>query len=682
MPTCCCFLRQASGNIYRQNLAPISLAARHHIARSDHITPIAPLLRQSRTYATVSVHTASTKTAELSSIAKTTRKKDESEIIPGSKTDWAVRKELEYLKDPVDVAYHVRAVLKKGQFEHAAHLTRIATKSMDVVVSWNHLIDYQLRKDSIHHALKLFNEMKKRGLKPNVRTYTTIFRGCALSKHSKLAVSEAVALYHNMSTIGRIRPNTIHMNAVISVCAKAGDLDSMFSILQTCDDNERSPDSQTYTTILAAMRHRATPKTTNFKATVGGVEVDLTQEKKDAVRRAKMLWEDVIKRWKMGGLVIDETLVCAMGRVLLLEGYHGAEAVPKLLEQTMKMPANDKKSVGSSQLSDSSEDIQAVKVKSKGPLYATPGNNTLSLILEALRVTGKTSEAKRYWQTITSQHGVVPDENNWTQLFQTLHKGKNSGQAAAFFQMIPGKEITPKQMRTAMDICLRDNLNPKAVDNAEEIFMYIKKHSGIPDVRTLRDYLRVAWATRKCYDSAMQRGKEDAYHAWARKMNSVLDHLWHLFKPLAEKCEADLKANADYPEALGRARNFKAEAVALFRKMVAAYDYLVTMKYGIPEDVLARDARNRNDLNRYVVAHFEVLKYLPASEREGLDDADVGEAGAPERRQSSRGGAHRSRASPSRTESGRKPRASRKASETPDAGEGHGSFFGAFEDKR
>jgi len=517
--------------------------------------------------------------------------------------------------------------------------------------------------------------MKKRGLKPNAKTYTIIFRGCALSKHSKLAVSEAVALYHNMLTTGRIRPNTIHMNAVISVCAKANDLDSMFSLLQTCDDNERSPDSQTYTTILAAMRQRAMPKTTSFTTTVGGVELDLEQEKKDAVRRAKMLWEDVIKRWKEGALVIDETLVCAMGRVLLLEGYHGADAVPKIIEQTMKIPVKEKRRLKIS------EEVQAPTVQSGLPMYATPGNNTLSLILEALRVTGKTTEATRYWKTITIQSKVVPDENNWTQLLRTLHKGKNSGQAAAYFQMIPGDKITPKQVRTAMDICLRDNLNPKAVHHAEEIFMYMKEHMAIPDVRALRDYLRVGWAIRKSCDRAAQQGKENAHHAWARKMNNVLEQLWQLFKPLAEKCEASTTASANDPDALGEARNFKAEVVALFRKMIGTYDYLVNMKYGIPEDVLLRDARNRNDLNRFVVAHFEALKYLPDADGEELDETELDEAKAPQRKRTfgqkaSRGWAPRTWAKRSK-----KPEVNKRTNRTKGVSKDHDSFFSNFGNK-
>jgi hypothetical protein len=162
MPTCLCLLRKASGNVYRQNLSNFSLTAKNYVSQPIRITSITKRLRQSRTYATVSTHTPSTDVTDLALIEKPVNKKNETAIASGSKADWAARKELQYLKDPVDVAYHVRAVLKKGEFEHAAHLTRLATKTMNVVVSWNHLIDYQLGKDSIHHALKLYNEVSAR----------------------------------------------------------------------------------------------------------------------------------------------------------------------------------------------------------------------------------------------------------------------------------------------------------------------------------------------------------------------------------------------------------------------------------------------------------------------------------------------------------------------------------------
>ena len=99
--------------------------------------------------------------------------------------------------------------------------------------------------------------MKKRGQLPNVQTFTVLFRGCARSQHPKLAVAEAVKHYNMLMADKRLQPNSIHLNAVLNVCARAGDLDSMFLIADTVNDSTRAPTAYTYTTILNALRHHA-----------------------------------------------------------------------------------------------------------------------------------------------------------------------------------------------------------------------------------------------------------------------------------------------------------------------------------------------------------------------------------------------------------------------------------------
>lgn len=100
-------------------------------------------------------------------------------------------------------------------------------------------------------------QMKKRGQIPNAKTYTVIFRGCAGSLHPKLAVSEATRIYNFMVKHATLKPNTIHMNAVLEVCARARDIESLFTVLSTANTGIRTPDSCTYTIVLNALRHEA-----------------------------------------------------------------------------------------------------------------------------------------------------------------------------------------------------------------------------------------------------------------------------------------------------------------------------------------------------------------------------------------------------------------------------------------
>lgn len=73
--------------------------------------------------------------------------------------EWVVKKHLEHMKDPYRIAEHVLRTLEKGRFEEAALLTRKASRDAKVTVSWNHLIDYQMRNQRLHSAIKLYNEV-------------------------------------------------------------------------------------------------------------------------------------------------------------------------------------------------------------------------------------------------------------------------------------------------------------------------------------------------------------------------------------------------------------------------------------------------------------------------------------------------------------------------------------------
>lgn len=80
---------------------------------------------------------------------------------PGvSVQEWNARKkELQWLRDPLDVATFVRQELDKGRDKEMALLVRMASHSMQCVVSWNHLIDYYMSNMQISNAMKIYTEV-------------------------------------------------------------------------------------------------------------------------------------------------------------------------------------------------------------------------------------------------------------------------------------------------------------------------------------------------------------------------------------------------------------------------------------------------------------------------------------------------------------------------------------------
>lgn len=78
-----------------------------------------------------------------------------------SVSDWERRKkELRHLQDPLELANFVRKELGKGKATEMLQLVRMASHSMQCIVSWNHVIDHYLAKERVNDALKVYNDVR------------------------------------------------------------------------------------------------------------------------------------------------------------------------------------------------------------------------------------------------------------------------------------------------------------------------------------------------------------------------------------------------------------------------------------------------------------------------------------------------------------------------------------------
>ncbi|RYP13346.1 hypothetical protein DL767_010788 [Monosporascus sp. MG133] len=573
------------------------------------------------------------KYATTATAVKTKEPPDDGDGSPTTVTkskEWAARKQLQYMQDPYHIASYVTKVLSEDRFEEAALITRLASKDKNVTVSWNELIKYQLKHNRLRAALKLYNEMKKRAQLPNSRTYTIIFRGCADSSNPRIALAEAIKIYNQMQNLERLKPNIIHLNAVLKVCARAGDLDSLFAVLEGANTTPHALDSQTYTTILNALRMQIDKQQHS-----GVSESEVRELIKKTINRAKSIWEEVISRWRSGQVVIDEALVCAMGRILLLGGYHDVDSVAALIEQTMNIP-KDVPDPGAEKKESKAEDgkalaLNSVFAKSKAPgAYARPGKNTLSMILASLEKTGKTTHAIRYWGIITKHYDVTPDAENWYQLVRAFRRGKNSMRAVNYLRNMPRDMMAPKHFRAAMGTCLRDRLNPAAVAHATAILYLMKSRLNPADCQTMRMYLRVAYACKRHFEEEARAGKvEKARYGYGRQLQLALGRLIGPYRAVALKVGAEkvgaVGAGEEGAAEWMRRAPERAELVALARKMIATIDRLVSE--GLVEPETAEHLKqSRNAMNAFVVIYFEKRKQLDpefgSSKAEGKAEED------------------------------------------------------------
>jgi hypothetical protein len=455
--------------------------------------------------------------------------------------------------------------------------------------------------------------MKKRAQLPDAKTFTIIFRGCARSDHPKLAVAEAIRLYHTMLIDKRLQPNSIHLNAVIQVCARAGDIDSMFSILSTADEKARSPSAFTYTSIFNALRAKLE------RPGVAGVDREqVDQEIKQTIQRCQSIWEEVVSKWRSGKVVIDEELVCSLGRVLLLGDRSHNLQILDLIEQTMCIPKLDisekslLESPGNSIQLD--QDITMKNLARSGPskkvpntsiVYATPGRNTLSLVLTAMTNVKRPKIGYEYWNLFIDHYGTLPDSENWHRMLRMLRVSRSSALSADMLLVIPHRYIAAKTFRIALSTCLRDNMNPNAVTNARKMVDTMVKMLKEPDLLALRTYVRIAVASHHQFRQAAKNGDlAKAKAAYGRQIATALQQIFPIAEKLCNNLQLQGTADPNIHSRSSKSYNDQREIVALLRKMVAAYDQVVSEEM-LPESELRPLRLQRNVMNRSVLRFYE-----------------------------------------------------------------------------
>lgn len=116
-----------------------------------------------------SAFAAKRKRAEFQALRQTHARRDETPNLAKlgrrdprmSDSDWNRRKrELRHLQDPLDLAAFVKQELAKGKVEEMLQLVRMASHSMQCIVSWNHIIDHYLTKERVNDALKVYNDVR------------------------------------------------------------------------------------------------------------------------------------------------------------------------------------------------------------------------------------------------------------------------------------------------------------------------------------------------------------------------------------------------------------------------------------------------------------------------------------------------------------------------------------------
>ncbi|KAM0334031.1 hypothetical protein ACHAQA_001051 [Verticillium albo-atrum] len=541
------------------------------------------------------------------------------------KLEWVVKKHLERMDDPFKIAQHVHRTLAKDRYDEALLLVQQASKTAQCTVSWNHLIDYQMKNQKLNAAVRLLNDMKKRGQHPDELTYTIIFRGCARSTYPKLAVAESVRLYKSMVKDSKLKPNIIHLNAVLQACGRAGDLDAMFALLDSLDDGKLKPDAQTYTAIIQSLRASAEDP----ESAKGMSQEQRVEHVAETVERCKSVWEEVMRNWRKGTLPIDEHLVCAMGRVLLLDKSSRNHDVLALIAETMNVPRFDKSSNAQPKPTSSAPSTDAAGgakppsaklsfASKKSTNYAVPGKNTLSLLITIFHDARLTRAGILYWRHILDTHGVQPDAKLWEQMLRLLHLGRASGEAAALTAAMPRPLVSPYIFRTALATCLRDKNSPRMPANAAAVIDAMAAGgAAAADPKALALYLQLVQGRGEDFSPA----RMDEWKPYCQRLAAALERVWEPYCLASDivglpRMVESRKAWIRDRKAFDRVN----EVVGLAREMVG-----IVGRIGRVEEVVDRKTfkvleERRDSLNRQVVVFTELRQQLPASVVGGEDE--------------------------------------------------------------
>jgi hypothetical protein len=488
--------------------------------------------------------------------------------------------------------------------------------------------------------------MKKRGQKPNVQTFTTIFSGLANCSNKKVAVAEAVKHYNMLLQDTRLDANIIHTNAVLRLCSQAHDLDQMLLIANTLDNKLRTPDATTYTILFEGIRHKVLAEVKDMEPK------ESERYRTEMAEKAMVLWSEVTRKWKAGTLAVDERLIVAMARTYPFQQERNAKPedskILDLLQEMMgvpnyaKFPDWNKQEAKRREAEPFDEEVgrkktsKAVATSRNRSNQAKPGTRTLGLILEVLGASRRSSLAIKYWNKLVDDFGVQPDHDNYFRMLVLLKFSKSSSHIAWLLKNSDRNVLNAGHFNVALEACINDNINTNAVNNAQQVLERAKEvlpRGNEELMKFHRMYLRVALVSHHGFRQQSMRGQQrPARQAYGRQILSALEYLWKPYQDLhrhwfeiapgsviTDKAAANLsnatsntqlaaknqnKVFKSAPLSQGQVRNSQREVIALARNIYAAYNKLMVERM-LPEKELAPVRARAASINREIQRFYE-----------------------------------------------------------------------------
>ena len=383
--------------------------------------------------------------------------------------------------------------------------------------------------------------MKKRRQSPDAHTCTIVLRGLAWNYEYGRSLQRALTVYHSMfAENSTVKPSVIHTNAVLQVCALANDMEALWGIAAKLPIGGKSAaDATTFTIIFNAICNNVIAEP---KEEAKDDDRQRRLRRRDVQSQCRRIWGDVVERWRNNDLAIDETLVHAVGRTLVLsDNVLDNHDVLDLVEQTMAIPRQIPRAdtygmkklanVDATRAVDRQGDVPQEESSSlssvleqdndtgmEGPeehespagdefrplpkserklVYAAPSRRTLSLLLQVCLNLKALGPAEKYWELLTARDGtyrIPPDRENYIRYLRTFRVRRASRLSLSILQEVTarlGQTPERKAFRIALSACCRDTKNPNVLENTQSIIQMMSTETGVYDIEALADYITV-----------------------------------------------------------------------------------------------------------------------------------------------------------------------------------------------
>lgn len=368
--------------------------------------------------------------------------------------------------------------------------------------------------------------MKKRAQFPDSYTYGILLRGLSNNAHLSGVTARAMTVYQSMfAPNSRVEPTIIHTNAALRVCARTLDMDALWTVVAKIPQSgPGAADEITYTTIINAIKQSLlvdVPKDESAEETAARRDTGVVE--------GRRIWEEIIQKWRNADLVVEEGLVCSMARLLLVGSRpQDWDDVLSLIEQTMDIPrfvprlGSEARTVegvprlrapytpkdykmdddrlapkGEHKRGDEFLAIVPRGSEKSSLAYATPGNNTLSVVMEACQRLLALKAAEKYWNTITdpTTYNVIPDVNNLNFRLRGFRQARASTAALrSVKEDFLAKNLRPplSTFRIVMSTCVRDKNNHNSLRNANEVLALMLSCLNDADAVVVTMYAKLA----------------------------------------------------------------------------------------------------------------------------------------------------------------------------------------------